>query len=586
MTIEEVDIAWTTHDVVHVRAKDWRGLGFGQGWACARENLGTIWDLAVKVRSERARHHGAGPDGNFLASDLGYLALGITERAETLRAAQSEELRELIAGYVAGCNAWLAEAVAADAVPDWCGSLEPLAEIDLYRMVVDTGLLASGRNLVGLIGRATAPGPDGPCEPSPLSALGSANAASNGWAFGRDATASGGGVVVANPHFPWHGEARLFECHLTIPGEIDVYGVSLIGMPGVQLGYNASLAWTHTFSRGNRFTLYRLDLVPGSPTHYCFGDEELAMTPVDHEVVVADPEEGLVTHRRTLWNTHHGPMVNLPLLGWGNEIGFTYRDANLDNTTLLQMFLDMDRAADVDELAAALAGTRGMPWLNTIAADASGRAYYSDASATPNLTATAQERYVRRLAEDPIAALLAQNRVALLDGSDPDDEWVVESGARSPGLVPHDRLPSLMRTDMVVNCNDSHWLTHPDEPLEGYSVMHGLERTPQSPRTRQNLVMTRQLAATGAVTPRSALESVLAGETLTASLLRDAVVERLVASDHHAEAATILAAWDGTVRVDARGAALWREFLASFDTAATHRCRRVVRRRVSTRTIR
>ena len=563
----EADIRWTTHGVAHIRADDWGSLGYGQGWASARDNLGTIVDAAVKVRSERARFHGPGPDSGFVASDFGYLALGITDRAGALRDAQQPEARALVAGYVAGCNAWLGEARDSDRLPRWCADsdwLAPLEELDLYRTLVDATLMASGRNLVGLIGRAEAPGSDGPGEPSPLSALGSAAGASNGWAFGGDVTASGGGLVMANPHFPWYGEARFWECHLTIPGELDVYGASLIGVPGVQIGFNQHVAWTHTFSRGSRFTLYKLELATGDPTRYRFGDDERAMTSADHEVAVCDTDGSLSTVRRTLWSSHHGPIVNLPLLGWGTDTAYTYRDANIGNTGMLQMYLDMDRAQNVDELQDAHARTMAMPWANTLAADDSGRAWYADTSATPNLSEMAQQRYRERLATDPITALLADNRVPLFDGSEPDDAWVDEPGARSAGLVPYDRLPQQERRDVLVNANDSHWLTNSDDLLEGYSVLHGFERTPRSLRTRQNLVQAGALAATGMVAVSSALEAVLGGETLTAKILRDAVVARLRLAGKHVGAADVLAAWDGTVGPEAVGAVLWREFLASF----------------------
>lgn len=567
----DVEIRWTTGGVAHVRADDWYSLGYGQGYACAKDNLGTIWDAATKVRSERARFWGPGPEDNFVASDLGYLALGLTARAETMRSAQPAEITNLVSGYVAGCNARLAEARRVGEVPQWCADapwLVPLTEMDAYRVVVDTGLMASGRNLVGLIGRAEAPGDDGPVPPAPLSALGSANAASNGWALGGEVTASGGGMVVANPHFPWYGEARFWECHLTIPGELDVYGASLIGLPGVQLGFNESVGWTHTFSRGNRFTLYRLDLSPRDPTRYRFGDEERAMVASDHAVRVAEPDGSERIVERTLWSSHHGPMVNLPLLGWTGEVAFTYRDANIDNTGLLELFLRMDRAADVDELAGALAATRAMPWLNTLAADRSGRTYYTDASATPNLSAAAQARYTERLATDPVAALLAENRVPLLDGSEPDDVWVEAPGARSPGLVPHDAMPALERRDFVVNCNDSHWLTNPHRPLEGHSVMHGFERTARSLRTRQNLIQVAALAERGGVTVQDALGEILASRCLSAELLADQVVARLRdAGGDHARAADILAGWDGTVTTGSTGAVLWRELLATFGPA-------------------
>ena len=110
--------------------------------------------------------------------------------------------------------------------------------------------------------------------------------ASNGWALGGERTESGGGMVLANPHFPWTGERRLWESHLTIPGELDVYGVSLLGTPGVQIGFNRDVAWTHTVSDGKRLTMYELALVPGRPTAYRYDGRELEMTAVDHRVKV------------------------------------------------------------------------------------------------------------------------------------------------------------------------------------------------------------------------------------------------------------------------------------------------------------
>lgn len=572
MTVEgtsryEADIRWTTHGVAHVRAADWGSLGFGHAWACARDHLPTIADQIVKVRGERARFHGRGPDDAHLASDMGYRALDLAGRAAALRDAQVPDVRDLVAGAVAGYNAQLAGAD----LPAWCRDAEwirPIDEIDLWTYLVDVVLLASGRNLIGLIGRAEAPGPDGPHPPAPMSAFGAPaeGAGSNGWAFGRDATASGGGLVMGNPHFPWDGEARFWECHLTLqtPGaatpEMDVYGCSLVGTPGVLIGFNHDVAWTHTVARGHRFTLARLDLVPGRPTAYRYGDEEREMEAATHTVEVRD--EGPV--ERTLWRTHHGPMVNLPLLGWGLDTAFTYRDANIDNTTALPQWLAMGRARTLDDVQAAFAEHQGIPWVNTLAADRSGRAWYVDGSATPNLGADAQRRFVDRLQTDFVAALLYDNRVALVDGSDPDDEWVVEPGARSPGLVPYHRVPQLERTDVVLNANDSHWSSHPDVRLEGHNVMFGLERAPLTPRTRQNLLAAGRLADLGGVDNQAVLDEVLANRGLTAELLARAVAERARTRPELRAAADVLDAWDGRVELGSVGAALWREVLAAF----------------------
>lgn len=575
----EAEIRWTTHGVAHVRAGTWGGIGFGQGWAIAGDHLPTIADQIVKVRSERALFHGEGPSGAHLASDLGYRVLGVVERAPWLRDQQPDEVRELVAGYVAGYNTRLAELRADGALPEWCADAEwirPIDELDLYAYVGDVALLASGRNLAQLIGWAQPPGPDGPHPPAPMDAIG-AQPASNGWALGGDVTASGGGMVLANPHFPWSGEARFWECHLTLPGELDVYGVSLLGAPGVQMGFNEGLGWAHTFSKGHRFTLYRMHLVHGAPTEYRYGDGTRRMTSRTHEVQVRREDGTVEQVRREMWSTHHGPMLNLPLLGWGEEVAFSYRDANLDNASVLQQFLAIARSTDVGQLRRSFHELRGMPWVNTLAADRDGNAWYGDHSATPALSEGAARRFEERLRTDLVAALLHQNRIALLEGDEPDDEWVERPGARSPGLEPPERLPELQVRDVVVNANDSHWQSHPTRTLEGYPVLCGFERTPRTLRTRQNLRLAKRLAERGGVVLEDLLAAVFDGESLSAELLLDGVVQRCrdakvvhLAGEERPldDVVAVLEAWDRRYRTDSVGAVLWREVMAGFPDAA------------------
>jgi len=570
----EAEVRWTTHGVAHIQAHDWGSLGFGQGYACTSDHLPTIADQIVKVRSERAQHHGAGRDGAHLATDFGYLALGVRDRAPGFRDAQPPHVRALVGGYAVGYNAAVAEAlVDPDLLPEWCRGadwIRPIDEIDLWTYLVDIALMASGRNLAEIIGRAEAPGPDGPAAPSPITALGGGAGASNGWAFGGDATASGHGLVVANPHFPWGGEARFWECHLTLPGEIDAYGVALLGSPGVQMGFNREVAWTHTFSRGHRFTLSRLDLVRDDPTSFRYGDETRAMTATDHSVEVLSDDGTRSTVTRTLWRTHQGPMVNLPLVGWGFDLAFTYRDANFDNDLILSQFLAMATASSMDDFQASYARIQGMPWVNTLAADKTGRAWFIDGSSTPNLSQGAEARFRDRIRDDLIAALLFENRVALLDGSEPDDEWVDHPDARAPGLLPYADLPSLERRDYLLNANDSHWLNHATDRLEGFSPLHGLERTARSLRTRQNLLTAARLATEGQVTIESAVEAMLSNDSLSAALLCDDVIERVRAAGgpELQAAADVLAAWDRRYDLESVGAVLWRELIAGFDKKA------------------
>src|SRR3546814_16208325 len=60
---------------------------------------------------------------------------------------------------------------------------------------------------------------------------------SNAVALGKTATANGRGLLLGNPHYPWHGILRFYQMHLTIPGKMDVMGVSLPGVPAVAIGF-------------------------------------------------------------------------------------------------------------------------------------------------------------------------------------------------------------------------------------------------------------------------------------------------------------------------------------------------------------
>src|SRR5690606_32233173 len=100
--------------------------------------------------------------------------------------------------------------------------------------------------------------------------------------------------------------------------------------------------------------------------------------------------------------------------------------------------------------------------------------------------------------------------------------------APAPGLLPHDRLPQVERTDWVVNANDSHWLSNPDAPIEGHSPLHGFERTALSLRTRQNVRLVQRLAEAGGVDIGGALDALFANESLTAEMLLDGVISACV----------------------------------------------------------
>jgi acyl-homoserine-lactone acylase len=581
----------TSYGIPHIWAADLGSAGFGQGWAYAEDRFCDLADQVVRVRSERSKWFGPGPEDANLISDFGYISLGIMARAREQLPRMAPDMRTILDGYAAGYNAYLAE-VGVDGVPGWCAGqpwVGAITTVDLLAYQRDSALFASGSSLLDAIVAAQPPDAQGeppsfaPAHAPSRAALAEtegdttegAAVGSNGWAIGSDRTAGGHGLVVANPHFPWEGELRFWESQLTVPGQLNVYGASLGGLPGVQIGFNEHVAWTHTVAQGSRFTFYTVRLVPGQPTAYLVDGKPEAMTSTRATIQVKGPDGRLSTLTRTLWSTRYGPVLDLsqtdPGLGWSTAQALTYRDANIDNDRLLDQWLGMNRARSMAEFQQVHAQVQGIPWLNTIAADDRGTAWYADTSATPNLSAEAIDVWVR-------------SPLGILDGSDSRFAWVVEPGARSPGLIPFSQQPQLERRDYVFNANNSHWLANPERLLTGFSPLQGQEGVPPGPRARENAVLLGDVSEDGPAggdgrfTLDEAGAAMLSDRALTADLLVDGVVAACRAQDvtpidlggkqvDVSGACQVLAGWDWRFDVDSRGAVIWREMIRTVAAA-------------------
>ncbi len=575
------EIRRTEDGVAHVSAGGWSGLGFGQGYATAQDRFCTMLESILTVRGELARWFGPGPDDTNVESDLAYRHLGLHADADRRWAGQPQQVVQIVDGYVAGVNAYLHDA-GPEGVDGWCAGaswVQPITTTDLYAGVSDTLVFASAGRLLPEIARAVPPDPGAAPSTTSVAPAGDGPGASNGWALGADKTV-GGGMLLANPHFPWEGPTRFHEVHLTIPGMLDVYGMSIPGLPGVQIGFNDQVAWTHTVSAGQRFTAYALTLDPADPTGYRFGDGTRTMTPNRVEVQVAQPDGSLATVTRTLYRSHYGPMLDLSP-GWTEQQAFTLRDANAETTGVLAQWLGMDQARSMDELQAVHRDVTGLPWVNTVATSRDGRAWYADTSATPNLSPAALDLYEQAVVAGGLAAAFDEEGITLLDGADPANAWVDVPGAPAPGLVPYASMPTLERPDYVFNANNSYWLTNPRELLTGFSPLHGAESTPQPPRTRTNVALLER-PGTGP-DGRWQLDDLTAAfwsnRAITAELLREPMVAACrTATDpvpvpdgravDLAPACDALAGWDGDYDTDSRGAILWREIMGAFPVEA------------------
>jgi len=557
------EIRWTSYGIPHVKADDWASLGYGFAYATATDAVCVIAKDIVMVNGELSSFMGA--DSGNLASDVFHRALLTKTRLLRFAIAQEKESSQFGLGYVAGYNRYLKDNDGT--LPASCNDepwVRPMNPEDIARLTVGVGIRYGLGRFKEDMARAKPPG-------EPLAAGSSnfrleAGLGSNAVAFGKDVTKSGRGILLGNPHYPWHGSSRFHLIHTTIPGVVDSMGVSLATTAGISIGFNKDIAWTHTVSTALRFTLYELELNPDNPLEYRYGDDYRAMSTEVITVGVKQDDDTVREEQHTVYFSHYGPVIASEQLPWSKTTAYTIRDAVLDNTAGTGTYAALGVAKSIDDVEAAIS-QQGVYWTNTIATDRHGTAFYADISSTPNVDATLiDDCGIRR---DSIPSY-----VVVLDGSKKACEWKMDSRSSVAGTLPAEEMPRIRRDDYVTNSNDSYWLANPATPLEGYSPIIGPERTARTLRTRAGLNLVGELLATGKkLTPGDMRGMLYSHRNFGAELLLDDVLKVcaddspvILADDRKVDLAPgcdVLSAWDRTAKIDSIGNHVWTEFWRS-----------------------
>lgn len=548
-----VDIRWTSYGIPHVKANDWKSLGYGYAYATATDGICVIAKDLLVVKGDLETHFGEGQR----ASDLFHRAIITESLLREFTKAQTPRALAFSTGYVEGYNRYLKDH--AGQLPASCNKASWLKSIDMddmNRLLVGVGIRYGLGQYSKHIVAARPPSDKqihsnlkSRTEPISTSAE---PLASNAIAFGRDVTHNGRGMLFGNPHYPWSGSSRFHLIHMTIPGVLDVMGTSLLSTAGVSIGFNHNVAWSHTVSTGTRATLYRLTLHPEDPTMYKFEGDYRKM---DAKTVQLDTIDGKKS--ATVYFSHYGPIVTREDIPWNASHAYAVRDANLSNFQAAKTYDALSKASDVKEIVDALT-LGGVSWVNTIAADKSGNALYADISSVPNVDA-------ELLSNCQVGSARVGRRVmVVLDGSKNECAWKETQKAAVPGTMPASEMPRLIRGDYVSNSNDSHWLSNPKAPLEGYSPIIGLERTARSFRTRAGLKFIEELLASGPVKANDLTSLISSHRNFAAEQLLDDLLTLCTPENSSISGSCkILANWDRTHKINSKGAHLWTEIMRS-----------------------
>lgn len=585
----------TAYGIPHIKAQDWGGLGYGFGYAFAQDNACVLARDVVTSNGAQSKYFGVGTGSANLAADVTYKMVNSPARVEAAWNVVDEDTRDLLNGYAAGYNRHLREVGAAGLPADcrnaaWVRAIDGKDVLKVLRKLMVRA--STGQFTTALLAAAPpatlAWSSVSSLEPQPaLAAAGDVDASpvtiapedlpdwsperfgSNALALGSELT-GGAGALLGNPHFPWFGIERFYAVHLTIPGRYDVMGASIYGFPMVNIGFNRHVAWTHTVSTARRFVLRELTLAPGNPRAYVYEGNVVAMTP---ETVAVEILGAPAAYQHTIWHTQFGPVVvPASIAPWTTTRAYALTDANLENSRAFAMYREIGQSRSVQDIGAALSRHVAMPWVNTIATDAQGHAYYADITVVPNVTnAQLADTQCRGSA---VAQGLSAARSYTLNGALAKCDPGTDADAPVAGIFGAGNLPSLLRSDYVHNANDSYWLTNPQQPLEGYSRLVGAdERAPQGFRTRvghdqvnDRLAGSDGLPGTGFT--RQWLQDVLySNRHYSADIMLDGVLQ-LCGSENTlvtvggvttnvAPACAVLKQWDRRNRLESVGAHVW-----------------------------
>ena len=532
---QSVTITLTEHGIPHVVAQDWRGLGYGEGYALARNDLCAMADSFATYSGTRALRYGvaaafkafAGADAVPNAEEdlvQRFLIGGWVVRAA--RAEMSSRARALVDGFAAGYDAYVAS-LPWENRPEACrakGVIQPITGDDVIRRIYAFAIRDGAEEYRTDLLAAAPPRSDRQAEASaPAAALLRPALGSNALAIGRELTTNGSGLLLANPHYFWDGPEHFVEVHLTIPDRFDAMGAALNGVPSIIIGFNQSLAWTRTTSSDAHAALYRLKLDPADPTRYIVDGSSIPMKRRSVRVPTRDAQGRVGLAEHVFWMTEFGPVIANAHTPWTRSEVYALADPNRGNVRMLDEDLRLAEARGVEAVRDDLKRSVGSSFVNTIAVDAHGEALFADMA--PTLALDKAKYEACRIGTERLLGL-----PATLDGSRAECLPSRYPDAPQPGVLPESLKPSLIRTDYVTNSNDSHWLTNAKQLLEGFSPIIGQERRPQRERQRTgHLIVQERISGADGLAgdrfDRRTLETLLFRDrNLTADLLADDLV--------------------------------------------------------------
>ena len=389
----KVTIYRDSYGIPHVFGETDAAAAFGFGYAQAEDNFARVEDNYIRAIGRRAEVDG---EAAFSDDRLNHL-LRIPQLAQAEYRGLADHERQLVDGFAAGINLWLAQHPKAPR--RLLSRIEPWYPLALIRyLYYQTGFVFAA----GVRGSELAVVRD--------TAL-VRNTGSNGFVIGPSRSATGHAMLLINPHLPYFGPGQVYEGQVHSESGWNFTGYTRFGFPFPYVGHSDAIGWVSTDNAADQADLWSETFDdPGHPLRYRYGDGYRTATEWTDTLLVRT-DRGLTPRVVTFRRTHHGPLV---AVRDGHPLAL--RMARFEEPGWLAEWYRMTRARSMAELRQAMAPL-AMLFGNVMGADTAGHIWYLYNGAVPR-------RDPRFDWSRPV------------DGSDPATEW--------RGYHTIDELPELL----------------------------------------------------------------------------------------------------------------------------------------------
>jgi len=330
---------WDKWGVPHVRGNSEADVYYAYGWAQMRAHGNTILQLYGQSRGRASEYWGGTQN---LEKDRIARKLEIPTRAVSWLEVQSKEMKRNLISFVAGMN-------------DFCHKnpdhIRPENKIVLPIQTADplSQLQMSYHLAVG--GFALQP-----------QAAQWRSAGSNAWAIAPKKSASGKAMLMMQPHPPWADEYLFFEAHLAGP-RLNIYGIGLLGVPAIAMGFNEDLGWGMTFNQADAMDLIEIETCGDE---YLIGGQWRKLAIREETISV----KGSASETIRVKTSEYGHIVEEK----GNK-ALALRLSGFDRPHLLKQFSDMAHSKNLKSFQTAVSQQQ-LPLQNIIYADRAGKILY------------------------------------------------------------------------------------------------------------------------------------------------------------------------------------------------------------------